>query len=895
MITCKQTSIMIASALLSLSELSAYAHANRESTLSPIDLRCEYLTTPLGIDRTEPRFQWRLKDASENSLQTAYQITIGKDSAALSKGKGILWQKTVSSPFTQATYTGKPLAPRTKYYWSISVWNKDKQKSVPVISWFETGQQDNANWQGHFISDGQDKESRQTPYFRKQVHIDKELQSARAYIVAAGLYELEINGEKAGDHFLDPAFTNYDKRLLYTTYDVTDQFKQGENVIGIILGNGWYNHQPMAEWWFERAPWRDRPAFCLNVYLTYKDGTQEVIQSDRSFKVKGGPITFNAIYVAENYDFNKELRGWGDPSYDDSDWGNAVEIKPKNTPIVSQAMHPIRLTESRTPIDLIRLSDTLYLYNFGQNWAGITRFNVIGPKGTRVTLRHGEQLDSRHKRIFDANNTQFYQNVKEPLKYGVHPKDELFQTDVLWLDGGTNIFKPRFNYKGFQYVEVASDRPLQLSESNLTSYFAHTDVPQVGTFECSDTLVNRLWRATNYSYLSNLMGYPTDCPHREKNGWTGDAHLAIETGLFNYDDITLYEKWMADHRDDLHDGGKLHCIIPSGGWGMGELLDWTCSMTIIPWTLYTFYGDQTILADNYQAMKAHTDNWIHQLPEGLVTDQCLGDWVPHKSVADKGLTASIYHFKNADIVAKAAQILGKMEEARYYRQQAERIKKAINDKYLNTETGIYAHGYQTELSMPLYWDIVPPECKDKVAEQLSKRVTADNDHLDVGIMGCKTILGALTATGHVDQAYRMVTQQDFPSWGNWLRQGATTLFENWDYNGLAKGYSQNHIMYGELGAWFYKALLGINPDPDQPGFQHFLLTPHFIPELEYVKGAYLSPYGEIAVSWKRTAAQIRYEVTIPAGSSATLLINDEQIHLSSGSHVFSCPAQGNAL
>lgn len=294
-------------------------------------------------------------------------------------------------------------------------------------------------------------------------------------------------------------------------------------------------------------------------------------------------------------------------------------------------------------------------------------------------------------------------------------------------------------------------------------------------------------------------------------------------------------------------------------------------------------------------MKAHTDNWIHQLPEGLVTDQCLGDWVPHKSVADKGLTASIYHFKNADIVAKAAQILGKMEEARYYRQQAERIKKAINDKYLNTETGIYAHGYQTELSMPLYWDIVPPECKDKVAEQLSKRVTADNDHLDVGIMGCKAILGALTATGHVDQAYRMVTQQDFPSWGNWLRQGATTLFENWDYNGLAKGYSQNHIMYGELGAWFYKALLGINPDPDQPGFQHFLLTPHFIPELEYVKGAYLSPYGEIAVSWKRTAAQIRYEVTIPTGSSATLLLNDEQIHLSSGSHVFSCPAQGNAL
>ena len=538
-------------------------------------------------------------------------------------------------------------------------------------------------------------------------------------------------------------------------------------------------------------------------------------------------------------------------------------------------------------VDVKKLSDTLYLYDFGQNWSGITSFSAQGIAGTKVKLRHGEQLDSRHKRLFDDNNAVFYQDVNNPLKYGMHPEDELFQTDVLILDGKKNTFAPRFNYKGFQYVEVSSDKPLELTEKNLTSYFVHTDVPPIGTFECSDSLVNRLWCATNYSYLSNLVGYPTDCPHREKNGWTGDAHLAIETALYNFDAITLYEKWMADHRDNMYDGGRLRCIIPSGGWG-GDILDWTCSMTIIPWAIYEFYGDITCLRDNYEAMKKQTDYWLAKFPDGIAHDAGLGDWVPYKSVADKDLTVSVYYYKNADILSRTAKLLGHEEDYRYYKKEAEKIKDAINTKFLNRETGVYASGCQTEQSMPLYWGIVPEEMKEKVALRLSERVRADKEHLDFGIMGCKTVLNALTESGNVEQAFRMVTQQDYPSWGNWLRQGATTLFENWDYNGLAWGYSQNHIMYGEIGAWFYKALAGINFDPSNPGFKHILLKPHFVRDLEYVKASYLSPYGKIVSSWQRKDGKVLYQVTVPANAMATLFLQGEEEpkHLSAGSYSF---------
>jgi len=461
-----------------------------------------------------------------------------------------------------------------------------------------------------------------------------------------------------------------------------------------------------------------------------------------------------------------------------------------------------------------------------------------------------------------------------------HPtvQDDPYQTDIFILAGnGLETFVPHFNYKGFQYVEVTSDRPVELTRESLTGLFMHSDVPPVGTLASSNSTLNKLWLATNNTYLSNLFGYPTDCPQREKNGWTGDAHIASETGLFNFDAITIYEKWMADHRDEQQPDGILPSIVPTCGWGYiwGNGPDWTSTIAIIPWNIYQFYGDPKLLADCYENIKRYVDHITEISPNGLI-DWGLGDWVPVKSFGPKELTSSIYYFVDATILAKAAKIIGNKPDHQKYSALAEYIARAINDKYLDREKGIYGSGFQTELSAPLFWGVVPEELKAKVAENLANRVIADNNHIDVGLLGSKTILNALSENGYADLAYEVAAQEDFPSWGYWITKGATTLFENWRVDAQSD-LSRNHIMFGEIGAWYYKALGGIKPDPQNPGFRNILLEPHFVKGLDSISVSYDGSYGKIVSEWKRVGATIGYHVVIPANSTATLILKGKRI------------------
>ncbi len=427
-----------------------------------------------------------------------------------------------------------------------------------------------------------------------------------------------------------------------------------------------------------------------------------------------------------------------------------------------------------------------------------------------------------------------------------------------------------FNYKGFQYVEVTSDKPVTLTKESLTGYFMHSDVPPVGEIKSSNPTIDKIWWATNNSYLSNLFGYPTDCPQREKNGWTGDAHIAIETGLYNFDGITIYEKWMADHRDEQQSNGVLPSIIPTDGWGYewGNGPDWTSTIAIIPWNIYLFYGDSKILADCYDNIKRYVDHITERSPSGL-TSWGLGDWVPVKSKSPVELTSSTYYFVDVTILAKAAKLLGYRADHEKYSALAVTIKNALNKKYLNTTTGIYGTGKQTELSVPLYWGLVPEALKSKVAANLAKQVEADSNHIDVGLLGTKAILNALSENGYADLAYKIAAQETFPSWGWWIKNGATTLYENWPIDAKSD-ISMNHIMFGEIGAWFYKALGGIKPDGTQPGFKNILLQPNFVEGLDHFEASHEGPYGTISSSWKRTANGIIYTVIIPPNSTATL-------------------------
>ncbi|QDK77891.1 Bacterial alpha-L-rhamnosidase [Spirosoma sp. KCTC 42546] len=829
---------------------------------TPVGLQCEHLVDPLGIDAPTPRLAWRLDDARRGAKQTAYQVYVGTDSKAVSQGKGSSWQTTkLPSDSQLITYAGKPLQPFTKYYWKVEIWDKDGKPSASLVASFETGLMHSKNWQGAWISDVSDVDLKPAPYFRKAFDTKKKIKSARAYIAAGGLFELYLNGQKIGNHRLDPMYTRFDRRTLYVTYDVTKQLQSGRNAIGVLLGNGWYNHQSTAVWFFDKAPWRARPTFCLDLRITYDDGSVETITSGKDWKTALSPIIFNSIYTAEHYDARLEQPGWNMANFDDSKWKDPIMRDAPSTNIVAQAVHPIRNVETIPAKGIAKINDTTFVYDLGRNIAGVCQFRVKGSVGTTLRLKHAERL-YKDGHVDQSNIDAHYRPVGT---------SDPFQTDIFILsDKGEETFIPHFNYKGFQYVEVTSSKPIDLTKENLTGYFMHSDVPVAGQVKSANPTLDKIWWATNNSYLSNLFGYPTDCPQREKNGWTGDGQIAIETGLYNFDGITIYEKWLADHRDEQQPNGVLPAIIPTGGWGYewANGPDWTSTIAIIPWNIYLFYGDKKILADNYDNIKRYVDHINEQSPSGL-TSWGLGDWVPVKSKSPVEFTSSIYYFTDASILAKTAKLLGKQSDAAIYSALANKIKNAVNTKYLNKETGSYGTGLQTELSVPLQWGLVPDEFKRKVAANLAKRVEADNSHIDVGLLGTKAILNALSENGHADLAYKVASQETFPSWGWWIANGATTLYENWPIDAKSD-ISMNHIMFGEIGAWYYKALGGIKPDPVHPGFKNVLLEPHFVAGLDHFDATHDSPYGTIRSSWKRVGQGVTYSITVPPNSTATL-------------------------
>ncbi len=850
--------------LLSLVSLLFPSALLAESVSMIVNMRCEYLVNPIGVDVAHPRLSWQIDDERRGAKQTAYQIFIGTDSTEVANGKGTEWTTDkINSNSYLVKYDGKELLPFTVYFWRVDVWDKDDAKVQNIaVSKFETGMKKMSNWRGAWISDVHDVNLKPAPYFRKAFKSadTKKIKSARAYIAVAGLYELTINGEKVGNHSLDPIYTRFDRRNLYVSYDVTKHLKNGENVLGVLLGNGWYNHQSTAVWFFDKAPWRNRPTFCMDTRITYEDGTVEVISTDRSWKTALSPVIFNSIYTAEHYDARLEQPGWDAPGFDDKKWKSAIFRSAPSQNIVSQLLHPIRQTQELNA-KVREFNDSTYVFSLDRNISGVSKLKVSGEKGTIIRLKHGERLKKDGK--VDLSN----------IDYHFRPTDDEdpFQTDIFILNGnGEETFMPRFNYKGFQYVEVTSNRQITLNDQSLKAYFMHSDVPVSGTISSSNKTLDKIWEATNSSYLANLFGYPTDCPQREKNGWTGDAHIAIETGLYNFDGITIYEKWLADHRDEQQPNGVLPAIIPSGGWGYewANGPDWTSTIAIIPWNIYLFYGDTTILSDNYPNIKLYVDHLDRVSPSGL-TSWGLGDWVPVKTKSSVELTSSIYFFTDATILAATAKLLSKQVDYDKYTALASKIKEAINNKYLNKETGIYASGTQTELSAPLFWGLVPTEYKTKVAENLAKKVEADNFHLDVGLLGTKTILNALSENGYADAAYKIASQETYPSWGWWIVNGATTLYENWNID-APRDISLNHIMFGEIGAWVYKALGGIKVDPQSPGFKNVLIKPHFVTGLNQFSASHESPYGTISSAWQKSKKQIDYKLIIPPNSTANL-------------------------
>ncbi len=828
-------------------------------------LQTEHLVNPLGIDVGQPRLSWMWMEGGGRIDQRNYELMVGPDSLGVSAEHGSIWESgRVQSRDQLVTYAGPFLHPFTRYYWTVRGWDEQGREYRSPVAWFETGMMDQRNWKGSWITDTKDIHQKPAAYFRHGFRVGKKVVSARVSLAVAGLYELSINGRRVGDRVLDPMYTRFDRRNLYVTYDVTGYLNTGANAIGVLLGNGWYNLQSTAVWYFDKAPWRGRPAFCLDLRITYADGSTETMSSGKDWRTALSPIVFNSIYTGEHVDNRWETPHWDEPSFVDTGWKRVIFTGVPSQHVMAEAMVPIRITDTIAAVSLRRFSDTDYVFDLGRNIAGVTRISVSGPAGMVLRLKHGERLYP------DGHVDQSNINVH----YRPTDDSDPFQTDIYILKaGGEESFEPRFNYKGFQYVEVTSSQPVDVNQRSLVGYFMHSDVRPIGWVHCSNPVINQIWAATNNSYLSNLYGYPTDCPQREKNGWTGDAQIAVETGLYNFDAITVYEKWLADLQDEQQPNGVLPSIVPSSGWGYewGNGPDWTSAIAIIPWNVYLFYGDSKLLFDCYDNIKRYVDH-INELYSSGLTTWGLGDWVPVKSVTPKEFTSTAYYYADVDILVNAAKIFHREEDYAYYRQLAKKIKDAFNTKYLDRATGNYDSGYQTELSVALYLKLVPTEYVTRTAAILAQRVQADSVNLDVGLLGSKTILNALSENGYAELAYRLAASETEPSWGAWIAEGATTLYEGW-WPSKKIDYSLNHIMFGEIGAWFFKGLGGIYPDTLRPGFRHIILHPSIIPQLDSFRAEHDGPYGKIVSSWHHEGGKLIYSANIPEGSSATLFLD----------------------
>jgi len=845
--------------------------SSADNSVTVKHLQCEYNINPLGIDVAKPRLSWVLESGQRGQMQSAYQILVASSEKNLKKNHGDLWDtgKINSDQSIHVVYEGKSLKSRMRCWWKVCVWDKDgKPSSYSRPAWWEMGlsilrsttkdELEYKDWYAKWVSAPPPKDKsvsyEPSPFFRKAFMLAKPVKKARVYISGLGYYELYLNGKKVGDHVLDPAFTRYDRRVLYVTYDVTDQLVQGKNAVGVVLGNGWYNMHTHSEWDFDKAPWRDRPTMICQLEVEFVDGSSTIITSDSRWKVSTGPIVFESIRNGETYDARLEKPRWNTADYDDSAWATALVVPGPKGKFSAQMLSPIKVMKTIKPVKLTEPKPAVFVFDIGQNIAGWAQLRVSGPVGTRVQMKYAE-------RLYDDGTVS-----QEGI--ATFSKQYAFQTDTYILKGqGAEVWEPRFVYHGFQYVEVTGF-PGKPTFDSLRGRVAHTAFEQAGRFECSNELFNKIQRNTLWSYIGNFHGYPTDCPHREKNGWTGDAHLAAEQGLYNFAPAAAYTKWMNDFKDEQRQSGELPGIVPTSGWGYhwGNGPAWDSAYVLIPWYLYQYCGDVRILAEHYDRLKRYVD-YLTSKASNHVVSIGLGDWVPAKTKTPEKVTSTGYYYCDAVIVSRAAELLGKDEDAKKYADLARDIKEAFNKEFFDDTTGQYAGGTQTALSCALYHGFVEPEERERVVNNLVSNVESQQGHLDAGILGTKYLLNSLTENGRADVAYTIATRTTYPSWGHWIARGATTLWEQW--GGEA---SRNHIMFGDISAWFYKALAGINPDPNVPGFKHIIIHPNPVSDLKWVHAEHSSMYGKIISYWRKKDGGFTLEVTIPANTTATVYV-----------------------
>lgn len=879
---------------------------------APINLRCEYCINPLGVDRKNPRLSWILAHSDRGEKQTAYQIIVSSSLENISNNIGDVWDTgKIDSSAQLVVYNGLPLESRKVYYWKVRWWDsKGNVSPFSETATFEMGLMDENDWKAKWISresyeyikigseDIPFARSYTIPYsalFRKTFELKGNIKKARAYISGLGFYELYINGKRIGDKVLDPGQTDYKKRVLYSTYDVTNDLKTGANAIGVILGNGRY----VKDYGY------DFPKLILQLEIEYEDGSTDIVISDDTWKTSYGPIMANGIYYGEDYDARREIPSWNLPDLDDSNWEKVKIADPPGGKLVSELMPPIKVIKTLKPQKIINPKPGVYVFDFGQNFTGWVRLYVKAPEGTEIKLRFAEL-------IYDDGNIN------------LTPTRGARATDVYIAKGdGLEIYEPRFTYHGFRYVELTGFPGVPTLDT-LEGCVVYSSVEPVGNFNCSNELINKIHQNILWGQLSNLMSIPTDCPQRdERMGWMGDAQLTVEEAIYNFDMASFYIKYLDDIKDAQREDGSVSDVVPPY-WSLYPADPaWGTAYITIAWHLYQYYGDTEVLKDHYEGLKKYVDFLSKLAPDNILRFSKYGDWCPPGSIRAKDLSGELVstwcYYNDTLTLSKIAKVLGKEEDYAKYSKLAEDIKLAFNKQYLKERSyavsikpnvpeeianqimemilagmspeqrekmrqfiqqslSLTTFTSQTINTLPLYLNMVPEDKKETVLKALINDIVNAHDyHLDTGIVGTRYIFDVLTENGYADIAYKIATQRTYPSWGYMIEEGATTVWERWEKLTSGGMNSHNHIMFGTVDPWFYKALGGIKCLT--PGWDKVLLEPKLLGDLKYVKASTVTPRGAIEVNWEKLEDSVEFIIILPVNIEGEIRIPKLYAHM----------------
>ena len=751
-----------------------------------------------------------------------------------------------------------------------------------------------------------------SPAFAKSFTVKKPVASAVLHVTGVGFYEASLNGAKIGRKVLDPSPTMFDHRVLYSTYRLDGDLKPGANELKILVGHGWYDMRAVATWNFETSPWRDFPRCIAQLEITYQDGTKDLVTTDRTWRQVKSPIGHDDI-------FEGEVIGAWNPRMPDLEKTvvMAEEVPAPGKALVCEAQPGAEVMRTIPAKTVHAVGDGVYVIDFGENLAGWSRLTFRGQqRGDVVSIRYDERVgddfspayesvrDGLHEApkgsINDLYTGRAIRRVDAHFRYTASQRacavDAAFQTDRFVCSGAASeTYEPRFAYNGFRYVVVKGLRTAP-AVSDAVACVIHTAFPTIGSFACSDATFNALMTMGEKAYRCNFAdGIPTDCPHREKNGWTGDASIASELAQYLFENTAGYEKWLRDLMDTQLADGNVCCIVPTSGWGYhwGNGPAWDSALPVIAWNLWTFRGDRRILDEVYPALVKYLAYTATRADANGLVKHGLGDWVPvdRKHMPSTELTSSCYYYQAQRIAAEIATLKGQASEAAKLNAGAAKTRAGINGKYYKGE-GVYDNGGQTAQAFPLAYGIVDEAERTKVEAKLVAAVEKADCHVDMGLLGTKHVFRALSRMGRTDLAYRMLTNPTKPSPVEWFQKGGTTLWEDW-----GDGASRNHIMFGDFVGWAYQYLAGIRPAEavgstsavtlaQKPAFGDVVLAPQPIGALSWARASVDGPNGKICSSWKRDGDSIIYDFTVPPNTTAKICLPGETPKsVGSGRHV----------